>query len=173
VVLCNARDFDALPSLPIPVAATLAFADEGNADLPALPAGRRMVWSGHYPRLGSSVTADYLGLREVADAPPPSAQSGVFVILNPEWIKVRRGIGDAVISLRKAYSAAFVAQSQAMAAPESATTGARVKAWLRAWVSAIKALNVRFRVTDFFKNRIAELRGIFPSAHRGRLTVWK
>ena len=178
VVLCNAADLENLPRIPLSTAATLVFVEDGGVPrLAAWLAGHpaiRAIWSGHYGRLAPDLPPDYLMLREVADVSGDfTAHSpGTLVLLDPEWIKVRRG-GDAVISLRKAWAAAMDAQSLSEAAVAPARVSERLLQWLRAWTAAIARLNVRRNLSQFFKDRAAELREIFPSANRGRPVIWK
>jgi hypothetical protein len=181
VVLCRARDLRNIESLPLQTVATLIFSDGSEADRAALldrvKAGnsRHAVWSGHYQSLIPDASGEHRLLREVLEASDlPPGQPGTLILLDPALIKVRSGAPSAVIRLRKAYSAALDAQSALQdSTADRVDFFKRLQIWLRAWLAAIKALNVRYNVGQFLRHRAADLRELFPGAHRGRLTVWK
>jgi len=182
VVLCRAKDWPRLEKLPLQTVATLVFSDGGEADRKALgdklptTGGLLSVWSGHYAPLSANAAAEYRALREVqsVDEIPPE-QPGALLVVDPELIRVRRGAPAAVIRLRKAYSAALDARSSAQeaGADRNPPFSKRLQTWLQAWLAAIKGLNVRFNVGNFFRERAAELRELFPGAYRGRLNIWR
>lgn len=181
VVLCRARDIRGVEVLPLRTAATLVFCDGTDAERTMILDrlrhldGLRAVWSGRYFPLGKNGPGEYRVLCEVSageDIPP--AQPGVLILLDPALIRVRRGAPAAVIRLRKAYSAAIDAHSAARASgADPASLSARIGNWLKAWLAALRRLNVRYQVGQFFRHRMEELREVFPGAHRGRLTIWK
>jgi len=178
VVLCGAGDYARLRPLPIRTVATLVFhAGGANAVRMASPAfpEARMVWSESYPVLAGGVAQDFRMLREICDpAELPPDRPGVVMVIDPSVLRVRRGAGDAVVQIRKAYAAALdTAAAKAAGERGDHAVGGRILACLRAWGAAILRLNVRFQVTRFFRERFAEAWEIVQPSRRGRLLIWK
>ncbi len=182
LVLCQAREARAVEPLPVQTVATLILSDGSETDRAALAdqlnslAGRRALWSGHYRPLVPDSIGAYRQLREVrSQGDLPADEPGTLILLEPALIRVRKGAPDAVIRLRKAYSAALDESDAAKdsASHQQPSFGARFGNWLQAWLAAIGGLNVRFNVGNFFRQRAAEWHELFPGAHRGRLKIWK
>jgi glycosyltransferase involved in cell wall biosynthesis len=178
VVLCSARDYARLRPLPIRTVATLVF-HEGGANAvrmtpPAFPEAR-MVWSESYPAIAEGAAPDFRVLREICSpAELPSDRSGVVMVIDPSVLKIRKGAGDAVVQIRKAYTAALDdAAAEAAGASGEQTVSRRILGCMRAWGAAIQRLNVRFQVSRFFRERFAEAWEIVQPSRRGRLIVWK
>jgi hypothetical protein len=177
-VLCRAGDYARLRPLPIRTVATLVF-HAGGPDFvpmaaPAFPEAR-MVWSERYPALTAEAEPDARILREILDpAEVSSGRPGVVIVVDPSVLKVRRGAGDAVVQIRRAYAAALDAAAQEAAGERmDRTISKRIGICLRAWGAAILRMNVRFQVSRFFRERFAEAWEIVQPSRRGRVIVWK